>query len=342
MARRAAIRAAHELNLTELMPLSTYSNQISMELPSTKRLFDVVLAIFGILFLLPLLIGIALVVRFTSRGPITYRGWRVGMGGTLFPILKFRTMCATPESHQGPRVTGRDDPRITRLGRFLRNTKLNELPQLLNVLRGEMSFVGPRPEDPSFVKFYTEEQREVLSVKPGITSLAAVLYVHEEKMLQGDNVSEHYIRNILPLKLDLDLLYVRNQSLLLDLDILFRTLLVLVPWFRKRIPKKEDMLLGPVRRFGRHLGWRSREWVPIAPKNGESEKILVVGSRHNGTHAEPQPSGKNGQKLEHGGHNGKDRGAGSIVARASRLRVLRGTGRFTGTGRGQGTGTGKT
>ena len=220
-----------------------------------KRTFDILFSIVGMLLLLPVLVGIAVVIGLDSSGPILYKGLRVGRRGQRFKILKFRTMYETPESHRGPKVTAQDDPRITRVGRFLRTTKLNELPQLVNVLRGEMSFVGPRPEDPSFVEHYTEKQREVVSVRPGITGLASVLYAREEELLRTSETNQTYLGSILPKKLNLDLLYVRNQSFLLDLDVLVRTFMVLVPRFGRAALKKEDVLRGPVRILRRHLGW---------------------------------------------------------------------------------------
>ncbi|HUW94340.1 MAG TPA: sugar transferase, partial [Anaerolineae bacterium] len=142
--------------------------------------------------------------------------------GRPFLMYKFRTMVVGAEK-RGPAVTYRDDPRITGAGRFLRRAKLDELPQLLNVLRGEMSLVGPRPEDPSYVAFYTPEQRLALSVKPGITGPTQLEYRDEASMLQGEGVDEEYVTRLMPEKLKLDLEYVRDRSLLLDLKILWRT-----------------------------------------------------------------------------------------------------------------------
>jgi lipopolysaccharide/colanic/teichoic acid biosynthesis glycosyltransferase len=137
-------------------------------------------------------------------------------------MYKFRTMVQGAE-RRGPAVTYRDDPRITKAGRFLRRTKLDELPQLLNVLKGEMSLVGPRPEDPSYVALYTPEQRRVLSVKPGITGSTQLEYRDEASMLHGESVDEEYVTRIMPKKLTLDLEYVRTRSLMLDLKIIWRT-----------------------------------------------------------------------------------------------------------------------
>jgi len=220
-----------------------------------KRTIDLCVSIAGLLILSPLFALIALLIKRDSPGPVFYRGDRVGRGVKPFKILKFRTMCETVEAHQGPKITAQDDDRITRLGHFLRDSKLNELPQLINVLRGEMSLVGPRPEDPEFVEYYSDEQLEVLSVRPGITSLASVIYADEEKMLHVDNVADTYLRSILPKKLRLDLIYVRNQSLLLDLDILVRTFMILIPRFRRASLNAEDILVGPVRVGRRYMTW---------------------------------------------------------------------------------------
>ncbi|KAB2853470.1 MAG: sugar transferase, partial [Anaerolineae bacterium] len=151
---------------------------------------------------------------------------RVGKDGREFRLYKFRTMVNNADK-QGPGITAAGDNRITRVGRILRRAKLDELPQLINVLRGEMSLVGPRPEDPRYVALYDERQRTVLSVHPGITSLASVEYRNEEKILQGSDWEKLYIEKVMPDKLTLDLQYVENQSLWLDIKIISKTLLSL-------------------------------------------------------------------------------------------------------------------
>jgi len=226
-----------------------------------KRIFDFVFALAGLIMLSPLLLIIALKLKFGSSGQINYSSMRVGRNGILFKIYKFQTMVETEAANNGPRVTAKDDRRITPFGRVLRKTKMNELPQLINVLRGEMSLVGPRPEDPSFVEHYDDEQREVLSVRPGITSLASVIFADEENQLSTESVTDTYLHSILPKKLRLDLLYVRNQSMLLDLDILLRTMVILFPRFRKVTPSVEDMLLGPMRILRRFITWFSIDTV---------------------------------------------------------------------------------
>lgn len=188
-----------------------------------KRLFDVVASGAGLILLSPLLLALALAVKLGSPGPIFYRANRVGRYGAPFKLLKFRSMVINADQI-GPAVTGAADPRITRVGRFLRRTKLDELPQLINVLRGEMSVVGPRPEDPRYVALYTEEQRQVLNVRPGITSPASVAYRNEEAMLVDDDWEKYYVEQIMPAKLAVDLEYARNASLWRDVRVILGTL----------------------------------------------------------------------------------------------------------------------
>jgi lipopolysaccharide/colanic/teichoic acid biosynthesis glycosyltransferase len=188
-----------------------------------KRCFDLVIAGVLLLALVPLLLLIALAVAAGSGSPVIYQAQRVGRGGKSFMMLKFRTMMVgTP----GPAITGRDDPRITRIGAVLRRTKLDELLQLLNVLRGDMSLVGPRPEDARFVAMYTPEQREVLTVRPGITSPAAVHYRHEETLLVAgtQDFEQAYATTLMPAKLALDLNYVRRRNFWWDIAILCQSL----------------------------------------------------------------------------------------------------------------------
>lgn len=196
-----------------------------------KRLLDMCIASLLLLLLLPLLLLIALLVWFSSPGPALFRQQRVGKGGRLFWLYKFRTMYV---NGGGPSITARGDARIAPLGRWLRRWKLDELPQLLNVVRGEMSLVGPRPEVPEYVQLYTEEQRQVLSVRPGITGITQLEFRHEEELLAGQEDMEAYYRHmILPAKLRLDLRYVQERTLLGDLCLLWHTLLVL---FQRKRP----------------------------------------------------------------------------------------------------------
>jgi lipopolysaccharide/colanic/teichoic acid biosynthesis glycosyltransferase len=222
-----------------------------------KRSFDVFFSFWGLFFLLPLFIVIAVLIKRDSPGPVFYRGSRAGKGLVPFSILKFRTMYEEPKSYRGPRITAQDDPRITPLGRWLRDSKINELPQLWNVLKGEMSLVGPRPEDNEIAQEWSEdERREILSVRPGITSPASVLYRNEETLLSGKEVMGVYLQGILPSKLRLDQLYVRHRSFLLDLDIIFWTLLVFLPRLGEYAPPEEYLFWGPLSRlFRRYVSW---------------------------------------------------------------------------------------
>jgi lipopolysaccharide/colanic/teichoic acid biosynthesis glycosyltransferase len=189
-----------------------------------KRAFDIAGAAALLVVFSPVLALVACVMRLSGPGPIIYRGWRIGRYGLPFRILKFRTM--TQAATAGGEITVSDDPRVTRLGRLLRATKLDELPQLLNVLKGEMSLVGPRPEAPRYVAQYTPTQREVLAVRPGITGPTQVLFRHEERMLRGPDPERLYLSQVMPAKLALDLDYVRNHSLCGDVQILARTVVV--------------------------------------------------------------------------------------------------------------------
>jgi lipopolysaccharide/colanic/teichoic acid biosynthesis glycosyltransferase len=189
--------------------------------PDGKRLFDLaVCAVATPVVAVPGLL-IAAAVRALYGPPVLHRGRRMGRGGREFEILKFRTMTVATG---GSAVTAAGDPRVTRLGGWLRRTKLDELPQLVNVLRGEMSLVGPRPEDPRFARHYRDRYAAVLSVRPGITGPAAVRFRHEEELLRGvADPEEHYEAVLLPAKLDLDLDYVRHHSIRVDLAILADT-----------------------------------------------------------------------------------------------------------------------
>jgi len=202
-----------------------------------KRAFDVFVAAVGLVVTAPLWPVIALALKLTSGGPALYAAERVGRHGVPFRMLKFHTMvarshAAAPPSRAGdpgPRVTAADDPRITPLGRFLRARRLDELPQLLNVLAGHMSVVGPRPEDPRYVATYTAEQRRVLSVRPGLVSPAVLAYRDEEQLLAAvDDVEAEYLSTVLPAKLALDLAYVDSRSLAGDLRIMWTTVRMLV------------------------------------------------------------------------------------------------------------------
>ena len=222
-----------------------------------KRVFDILVSILGMIVLAPFFLYVVIIIKREGSGPIFYRGPRTGRSGKDFGILKFRTMYEDPASYTGPRVTAKDDERITPLGRWLRDTKLNELPQLWNVLIGEMSLVGPRPEDTEIVKTWpTDARDEILSVRPGITSPASILYRKEESLLTMDGLMDVYFRDIVPDKLRLDRLYIRNRSFMGDLDIIFWTAVALIPIaVHQQIPEG-NLFVGPFYRFTRrYFSW---------------------------------------------------------------------------------------
>ena len=189
-----------------------------------KRAFDFGSSLIGLIALTPLTLALVIVVTLDSRGPIFYRGVRVGRYGKLFRIFKFRTMVQNAEK-LGASSTPEDDPRVTRVGRFLREYKMDELPQLLNVITGEMSLVGPRPQLPWAVERYSPEEKAVLSVRPGITDYASLRFRNEGEILRGSmDPDKDYFDKIHPEKMRLSLEYVRRQSFWLDCDILVRTL----------------------------------------------------------------------------------------------------------------------
>jgi lipopolysaccharide/colanic/teichoic acid biosynthesis glycosyltransferase len=193
-----------------------------------KRLIDVVFSAVALVLLTPLLLLLALWIQLDSPGPALFRQERVGRGGRLFRIRKLRTMVHDP-SHAGPGITVGCDERITRAGHFLRRTKLDELPQLLDVLQGHMSLVGPRPELPQYVALYPAAVRDkVLSVRPGITDLASIEYRQESELLaQAADPEREYREVILPAKLQLAVAYVNQASLVFDLKLICKTLSVL-------------------------------------------------------------------------------------------------------------------
>lgn len=189
-----------------------------------KRLFDLTVSLLGLVLLSPLLLLIAALIKLTSPGPVFYRQERMGRGFRPFKICKFRTMVVNADRLGGPLTAGRD-PRITPIGHFLRHTKLDELPQLWNVLVGDMSFVGPRPEVPKYVHMFRDDYHELLQVRPGITDLASLKYRHESELLaQADDPEAAYVTQILPDKIRLGKEYLRRQSLLFDVSLIARTL----------------------------------------------------------------------------------------------------------------------
>ncbi len=222
-----------------------------------KRLVDIIAALLGLLLLSPLFVFLILLIKRDTRGPIFFRGKRAGFEGKPFNIFKFRTMHECPESYQGPCITAHEDPRITPTGQWLRDTKLNELPQLINVLKGEMSLVGPRPEDIDIAATWPEDARKaILSVRPGITSPAAVLYRDEESRLSSGRVMEDYLRNFLPDKLRLDELYVTHHSFISDLDVILWTLVTFFPAMKRVSVPEKNLFVGFVYRvIRRYFSW---------------------------------------------------------------------------------------
>jgi lipopolysaccharide/colanic/teichoic acid biosynthesis glycosyltransferase len=199
-----------------------------------KRSFDITGAALGLFATFPLLALISLWIKLYSPGPIFYRGVRVGLHGKMFRTYKFRTMVVDAEKIGGP-STADGDPRITRVGRYLRKYKLDELPELINVLWGDMSFVGPRPEVPQEVELYSEEERALLTVLPGITDYASIKFNNEGEILAGsDDPHQAYREMIRPRKIELGLEYVRNHSFWVDLKLLGMTLVVLMQSRLKR------------------------------------------------------------------------------------------------------------
>jgi len=190
-----------------------------------KRIFDLVCSTLGLIVLSPVFIFISIRIKSGSDGPIFFKQIRVGERSKEFEILKFRTMVVDAEK-LGRQITVGNDSRITKIGAFLRKYKLDELPQLINVFKGDMSLVGPRPEVPRYVKLYNEEQRKVLEVKPGITDLASIRYRDENELLgEAENPDEFYINTIMPDKLALNLEYIRRNNIFLDIYIILKTII---------------------------------------------------------------------------------------------------------------------
>jgi len=191
-----------------------------------KGTFDILVSTFFLFALSPLFLFIAILIKLDSPGPVFYRAVRVGKDGEPFRLYKFRSMVADAAS-KGPGITHQGDPRVTRVGNWLRRFKLDELPQLINVCKGEMSLVGPRPEDPRYVALYTPEQRAVLTVAPGVTSAASLRFRHEEQLLTGTYWEDTYLQAILPEKLKIDLDYIQRRTFATDLLIIWQTFLAL-------------------------------------------------------------------------------------------------------------------
>ena len=192
---------------------------------SVKRIFDFICSTLGLIVLSPILLVIAIKIKTGDHGPIFFKQIRVGEKNKEFEILKFRTMVVDAEK-LGRQITVGNDSRITKIGAFLRKYKLDELPQLINVFKGDMSLVGPRPEVPRYVKLYNKEQSKVLEVKPGITDLASIRYRDENDLLgEAENPDDLYINTIMPDKLALNLEYINKNNVFLDIYIILKTII---------------------------------------------------------------------------------------------------------------------
>ena len=189
-----------------------------------KRIFDIIFSLVGLFLLFPFLLIISVAIKIDSRGPIFFRQIRAGQFNKPFLILKFRTMVIDAEKF-GTQVSAGDDPRITKVGRFLRKYKLDEFPQLINVAKGDMSFVGPRPEVPRFVAFFESDYPKILQVKPGITDFASIEYKDENELLMFDQDPERkYIEEIMPIKISYYHKYLAEQSMKTDVMLILKTL----------------------------------------------------------------------------------------------------------------------
>lgn len=194
----------------------------------TKRLFDIIFSFFGLIVLSPLFLIVALMIKINSSGPVFYKGERVGRNGKLFKIFKFRTMIKDAEK-QGIDSTPLDDSRITKVGRFLRKYYIDEIPQLINILNGEMSFVGPRPQVKWATDLYADEEKIILTVKPGLTDFASLKFPNEGKILKGSkDPDKDYLQKIHPEKTRLQIEYLKNRSFWVDLKIIFKTIFIII------------------------------------------------------------------------------------------------------------------
>lgn len=196
-----------------------------------KRIFDITFSILGLLVISPALILIAIIIKIDSQGPILYIQDRVGIFNTDFKIYKFRTMYIESDK-LGDLTLGDEDARVTKVGYYLRKNKLDELPQLINVLIGNMSFVGPRPEIRKYVNYYSQEDMEILNIKPGITGYASMKYVNEAEILENsENPEKVYIEEIMPDKIKINKLYIKNNNIFIDFKIIIKTIYKMVLQF---------------------------------------------------------------------------------------------------------------
>jgi lipopolysaccharide/colanic/teichoic acid biosynthesis glycosyltransferase len=225
--------------------------------PATKRAFDATMALLMIAALLPVLVLIALAIKLDSRGPVFYRVRRVGYRGVPLMMLKFRKMAQ--DAHGIP-LTAKDDLRLTRIGKVLTRTRLDELPQLWDVLRGRMSLVGPRPEDQSFVKLNPEAYQRILMVRPGMTGLSQLAYAEEHEILNADDLLGDYVARILPQKITLDTLYARSYSFRADCAVIAWTVVAMLlrkPLAVHRATGRINVRRRPVQAHTAQATWQS-------------------------------------------------------------------------------------
>ena len=189
-----------------------------------KRFFDIAACLLALLLLSPLFAVVTIIIKVNSPGPVFYRGWRTGLGEKPFRIFKFRTMVVDAEKIGGP-STALNDPRLTKIGKFLRKYKIDELPQLINILTGEMSFVGPRPQVEKYTKLYNNEEQIILSVRPGLTDYASIRFINLDQILGDESVDERYLKEIEPEKNKLRMKYAKEHSFEIDIKIILMTLM---------------------------------------------------------------------------------------------------------------------
>lgn len=205
-----------------------------------KRIFDIVMSLIGIIVLLPVMVIIAILIKSTSEGPILFKQTRVTKNGREFKIYKYRTMRENSEGNN--QITVGNDSRITPIGKILRKTKLDEIPQLFNVLKGEMSLVGPRPEVPKYVNLYTENQRKILEVPAGITDYASIYFSNESELLgKVKDPDKFYIEKIMPYKIELNQKYIQNINIFEDVKIIILTILKIMKLIKIEPKKLEEI-----------------------------------------------------------------------------------------------------
>jgi len=192
-----------------------------------KRLFDIISSLVGLIIISPIFPVVPILIKLDSKGPVFFKQWRIGKDGKQFKIYKFRTMVQEADE-VGSLITAGNDQRITKIGKLLRRYEIDELPTLMNVLKGDMSIVGPRPEVPKYLHHYDRKYREILSVRPGITDLGTLSFRDEARYLNAQNYEDIYEKKLLPQKLDLYLEYVHHKSFMFDLRIILRTVALIL------------------------------------------------------------------------------------------------------------------